>query len=292
MLPLIREPPRELYTLLTGDDPRCRSFRANIRAYNSAFAFTSVSYKKDGRINFTGGIQCFQIHGQLFHFQGPLRPAEHEVPSFAQLFFYDPAYATDIRANNYPHLDRTVLLQLIDMLTDCNPFITVYKTARERLATQQTDFQVLLNPQMQLVVEAGADRRRENLPISNEVTAIIPDEFTGASRRDLVLAVREAGQDRPRIRTVNVTHAAYMPLHYVLLFPYGDPGWHYSLQLEKANETRIRTRLEQRVFYRYYLHVRTAFSPLFYASRLFQQYIVDAYVACETTALDWLRTHQ
>jgi hypothetical protein len=71
VLPLIREPPRELYTLLTGDDPRCRSFRANIRAYNSAFAFTSVSYKKDGRINFTGGIQCFQIHGQLFHFQGP-----------------------------------------------------------------------------------------------------------------------------------------------------------------------------------------------------------------------------
>jgi hypothetical protein len=83
-----------------------------------------------------------------------------------------------------------------------------------------------------------------------------------------------------------------MPLHYVLLFPYGDPGWHYGLQLENANETRIRTRLEQRVFYRYYLHVRTAFSPLFYASRLFQQYIVDAYVACETTALDWLRTHQ
>jgi hypothetical protein len=96
-----------------------------------------VSYKKDERINFTGGVQCFQIHGQLFHYQGPLRPAEHEVPSFAQLFFYDPAYATDIRASNYPRLDRTVLLQLTDILADCNPFITVYKTARERLATQQ-----------------------------------------------------------------------------------------------------------------------------------------------------------
>ena len=130
------------------------------------------------------------------------------------------------------------------MLADCNPFITVYKTARERLATQQTDFRVLLNPQMQLVVEAGADRRRENLPISNEVTAIIPDEFTGSSRRDLVLAVREAGQDRPRIRTVNVTLAAFMPLHYVLLFPYRDPSWHYSLQLENTNKTHIQTRLE------------------------------------------------
>ena len=208
------------------------------------------------------------------------------------MFFYDPAYATNIRATSYPSLDRSIMLRLTDMLTDCNPFITVYKTARERLATQQGNFRVLLTPQMRLVIEAGADRRRENLPTGEEVTAIIPDEFTAASRRDLILAVREEGHDRPQIRKVDVTHAAYMPLHYVLLFPYGDPGWHYGLQLNDPNGTRQRTRLAKRVFYRYYLHVRSSFSPLFYASRLFQQYIVDAYVACETTALDWLRTHQ
>ena len=109
------------------------------------------------------------------------------------------------------------------MLTDCNPFIIVYKTARERLTDQQTDFRILLNPQLRLVIESGADRRRENLPTSNEVTAIIPDEYTDASRRDLILTVREAGRERPQIHIVNVTHAAYMPLHYVLLFLYGDP---------------------------------------------------------------------
>jgi hypothetical protein len=70
----------------------------------------------------------------------------HEEPSFAQLFFYDPLFATNVRATNFPHLDRTVLLRLTEMLTDCNPFITVYKTARERLTGQQTDFRVLLNP--------------------------------------------------------------------------------------------------------------------------------------------------
>jgi hypothetical protein len=130
------------------------------------------------------------------------------------------------------------------MLTDCNPFITVYKTARERLTGQQTDFRVLLNPQMRLIIESGADRRRENLLTSNEVIALIPDEYTDASRRDLVLTVREAGRERPQMRTVNITHAAYMPLHYVLLFPYGDPGWHYGLQLQDRNGTRQRTRLE------------------------------------------------
>jgi hypothetical protein len=291
VLPSIREPPPYLKYLLTGDDPLCRSFRTNLRVYNCAFAFTSVSYKKDTRVSSLAGIQCFQIHGQLFHFHGPLRPAVNEVPSFAQLFFYDPVYATDLRANGFSQLDRTILLRLTEMLTDCNPFILLYKTARERLATQQTDFRILLNPQLRLVIEAGADRRRENLPTSDEITAIISDEFMDASRRDLVLAVREAGQDRPQIRKIDVTHAVYMPLHYVLLFPHGDPGWHYGLQLRNSEGTRQRTRLEQRAFYRYYLHVRESFSPLFYAGRLLQQYIVDAYVACETTALDWLRTH-
>jgi hypothetical protein len=289
---VIRDPPPYLHYLFTGDNPLCRSFRANIRAYNSAFAFTSLGYKKDARIDFSTGIQCFQIHGQLFHYQSPLQPIAGEVPSFAQLFFYDPAYATDVRSNYHPSLDRSILLRLTEVLMDYNPFITVYQTARERLAVQQADFRILLNPQMRLVVESGADRRRENLPTSDEVTGIIPDEFTGASRRDLILAVREGGQDQPRIRIVNVTHPAYMPLHYVLLFPHGDLGWHYDLQLHDRAHTRKQTRLEQRVFYRYHLHIRERISALFYAGRLLQQYIVDAYVACEATALDWLRTHQ
>ena len=91
---------------------------------------------------------------------------------------------------------------------------------------------------MRLIIKSGADRRCKNLPTSNEVTAIIPDEYTDASRRDLVLTVREASREDPYIRTVNVTYAAYMPLYYVLLFPYGDPSWHYGLQLQDCNGTR------------------------------------------------------
>jgi hypothetical protein len=77
---------------------------------------------------------------------------------------------------------------------------------------------------MRLILESGANRRRENLLTSNEVIALIPDKYTNASRRDLMLTVREAGRERPQMRIVNVTHVAYMPLHYVLLFLYSDPG--------------------------------------------------------------------
>lgn len=290
----LRPTPPELRRLLTEDCPEGREFRKNIRAYNSALAFTSISYNKDTRINLDGGIQCFQIHGELFHIQGPLRAEDGRTPAFAQLFFYDPDYATDLRMDRYPTLNRAILSRLLQMLSDCNPYIDMYKTARERLEEPtNTQFRLLLNPQMRLIMETGADRRRENLPTSNEVAGILSDEFDGASSRDIVLAVRNPrGRDHP-LNRINPTHAAYMPLHYVLLFPCGDYGWHYDLRLREGHGERVRPRLEQRQFYRYRLHTRSGErSTLFYGGRLFQQYVVDAFAACEATALDWIRKHQ
>jgi hypothetical protein len=81
------------------------------------------------------------------------------------------------------------------MLTDCgNPFIRIYKTARERLAGQTGHFRILLSPQMRLILQSGADRRRENLPTATELAGILPDEFTDESRRDILLAVRKPGR--------------------------------------------------------------------------------------------------
>jgi hypothetical protein len=77
---------------------------------------------------------------------------------------------------------------------------------------------------MRLILESGANCRRENLLTSNKVIAFILNEYINASRRDLVLIVREASRERPQMRIINVIYIAYMPLYYVLLFLYGDPG--------------------------------------------------------------------
>jgi hypothetical protein len=123
---------------------------------------------------------------------------------------------------------------------------------------------------MCLILESGADRYYKNLPTSNEITILIPDEYTDTSRCDLVLTVCKAGRKHPQIYTVNITYTVYIPLYYVLLFLYGDPGWYYELQLQDRTGTRQWIRLEQRAFYRYYLYICLAFSLLFYTSRLFQ----------------------
>ena len=282
-----------LRRLFETDSPDGHHFRKNIRSYNSALAFTSVSYTKDTRIDFSTGVQVFSIHGELFHYQGPLLHGSQELPKFAQLFFYDPDYATNVRMQQHPDLDRSILKQLSLELDAYNPFIPIYKTARERLLAQESQLRIILNPQMKLIVESGADRRRENLPTSEEIAVIIPYEYMEPSRRDILLATRNPSYGRSSLEKVSVTNAAYMPLHYVLLFPKGDLGWHYGMELGDRRNVRSEFRLGQRTFYRFRLHVRkNEFCPLFYARRLFQQFVVDAYVACEQANLDWIRNHQ
>ncbi|PMD28680.1 hypothetical protein NA56DRAFT_559599, partial [Hyaloscypha hepaticicola] len=177
MLELLRPPPDILRALLVDQDPRAYSFRQNIRAYNSVLAFTSVSYIKDTRIDLSRGLYYFQIHGELFHYQGPLIPGSQDIPAFAQLFFYDPDYITDIRYQRYSGLDRSILRNLYNILTDYNPFIQVYKTARKQLANQLCNFRLLFNPQIHLVFQSSTNRYYKNLLILTKLISILPDKF-------------------------------------------------------------------------------------------------------------------
>jgi hypothetical protein len=95
---------------------------------------------------------------------------------------------------------------------------------------------------MRLIVEAGADCCRKNLPTTNEVAVIIPYEFDDASSWDILLAVCDPARGQLTLEKVPVTNAVYMLLHYILFFLRGDYGWHYRLTLQ--TQTRKKTQLE------------------------------------------------
>ena len=160
---------------------------------------------------------------------------DNDSPHYAQLYLYDPTFASEQRITRNPQLNPDLLRQLTETLYVCNPFINIYKTAAERiqsLATNTTEeIRVVLNPQMKLLLELGADRRQNNLPTIEEVAIIIPDEYDQAGFRDIVLAYRHPENNNNQYHTVSSNSAAYMPLHYVLFFPSGDPGWHWALTL-------------------------------------------------------------
>ena len=302
VLPAFTEPPQLLRDLYAGRHELSSEFHKNIRQYNAALAFTSIVYTPDRRLGPHAGNVAFQIHGELYHLQGPLHPRDHDQPRYAQLFLYDPQPATDSRHQQNSNLNRRLLSLLDQLLREKNRFYSVYRTAKERLdaaAKSQEDTRIILNPQLRLIMEKGADRRRENLPTGKEVALLIPEEEGKPGGRDLILAHRPAPgstEEGASLKRIHFTHPAYMPLHYVLLFPDGDVGRHFGLRLQaNANPERQRLRMSAQMYYRYRLFERpAAIDPniIHCGGRLFQQYIVDAYSIVERERLEFLRREQ
>ncbi len=83
---------------------------------------------------------------------------------------------------------------------------------------------IILNPQIWLILEAGVDHHYKNLLTNNEVAVIIPDKHSNAGFRDIVLAKHSMPNKPLQYCRINSTYAAYIPLHYVLLFLYSDIG--------------------------------------------------------------------
>ena len=287
--------PEPLHTLMNAANSEARSFREALQRWNSIFAFTSIMFNMDNRTSEIGStFQLFQIHGALYHRQGPLVPAGGLGDArFSKIYLYDPADAARARSACAPEMDSNLICSLTEMLQECNPLIQLYFTARERFAEigeTEDKCRLILNPQLRLVVERGADLRRENLPTADEVSMILPEEYGSAGFRDIVLARRVNGQDVANSFTrINPNHALYLPLHYVLLFPYGEHGWHWARRLVGPEDNERK----QRAFYRFRLHKRDDEpATLFRAQRLFQQFVVDAWAICDQNKLDWVRSHQ
>lgn len=288
-LPSFQPLPRYLHQLLTDLTAPARAFRKHLRAYNSAFAFVSLKTSQTTR-GVTSGVQMFQIHGALYHQSGPIEPPQGQLPRYAQLYFHDPQYASATRQQLNTHLDLSTLQGLTEMLHEIkNPYISLYLTARERINQAGTGSAVLLTSNLQLVLETGPDRRRENIPTSDEVALILPDAAAAETSRPVTIAAR----DSPALFTISAAHPSYMPLHYVLMFPNGDSGWAPGLALRNREGARVRHTISQQQYYRYYLHPRAGQTTVpFRFYRLFQQYVVDVWAICDQARLAFIRENQ
>jgi hypothetical protein len=77
---------------------------------------------------------------------------------------------------------------------------------------------------MRLILEAGANCRYKNLLISDKVAIIIPDKYGDTGFCDIVLTERYIPNKPLQYYRISLAHAVYIPLHYILLFPYSNTG--------------------------------------------------------------------
>jgi Helitron helicase-like domain at N-terminus len=244
------------------------------------------------------GPPVFTVQGELRHLHGSILPPDGEAPAFAQVYFVSDQEALDFRmagAHTYaPSVKREVMEILQDTLYRNHFYIQTYKTAYERIREDPN----VPERCFRLQVKEGTDHRRYNLPTANEVAIILPGSGTEeVSSRDLIVFERDGN-----LRRISELHPAYLPLYYVLLFPYGEHGWtinipHTNIETgEPVDAGRHgHTTVTQLEYYAFRLHSRPSDKEsdhIFRARGLFQRLIVDAWAQIDQQRLSYLRHNQ
>ena len=289
-LPPLQIPPAPLYNLFTGDSHEAKEFQSNIVQYNAALAFTSLGVKVNESV-LGHGPPVFRIHGELRHLSGSLLPEDSVPPCYSQLYIFDPheAYQYHILRNKNLSLHTMHILQRV--MHDHNVYAPIYEHAYEVLQRYDApDYTV------KLCVVPGHDSWCYNLPTADEVGVILPEsnDFQG-DFRDIVIHLRQQryhtssdGREHLQLHRISEGHAGYAPLHYVLLFPYSEPGWYYEF---RAPGNQRRVTLLQYTAYR--LHsCPHEFSTILQGCRLFQSYLVDMFACIDQECLHFIQTQQ
>ncbi len=83
-----------------------------------------------------------------------------------------------------PLLDPTTLDQLLTMMYNINPYVKMFKMARDMMATK-----VPMNMKLRLIASQTKDARWYNVPMADEVaTLMVGDGYEVVDKRDIVVA--------------------------------------------------------------------------------------------------------
>jgi hypothetical protein len=234
-LPPLAAAPPLLMELLR--DPE---FRRQIRAYNQAFAFTSIGTSCNARGTFgpvnqdesvagQRGVYTYRIQGAMGHYLGSLLPyidartQQPTPPKFAQIYIVDPDMEQRAlrRRDIFSGLDPVALGDIEAVMAEHNPFVQQFITCGEIMRERRARGEEIVDVRFRL----HADRTQpgtHNLPTVSEVAVTMVDDGNLAQPRDIILYAR----DHTLMRLYE-THASYDPLQYPLLFPHGEMGWTY-----------------------------------------------------------------
>ncbi|XP_059669340.1 uncharacterized protein LOC132314497 [Cornus florida] len=297
--------PNDLYELFTSQSALSVDLRRHLRAYNSIFSFTSFGVRLDKNLsNMKTGIYTFRAQGQVYH-ELPSLTLGDNGPCYLQLYFYDTdnELQNRMRILKDANLEEPIVVKLMEILS-ANPYEQFFRRLKD--IPVQESYEIIIKNDVRL------DQRVYNSPSSDQVAAVWIEGTNSNTRSERDIIVTAHSGRRHRVRHY---FGCYDPLQYLLLFPFGEIGWHRNIKTrhqpyivqhvtceEDIFEHDIATRVEQarrtkkvscRQYYCYKLQIREKErSILLYAGRLLQQYVVDMYIKLESTRLDYYRTQQ
>lgn len=100
-------------------------------------------------------------------------------------------------------------------LSQCNPFCHIFIHAPYCINSIPTTLSFALSPTRQRPLALHAPN------VDEVAVAVVGNDRQPNDSRDILLQSRDCGLQR-----ISNLHSVSAPLHYVLLFPLGTPGWH------------------------------------------------------------------
>jgi hypothetical protein len=295
-IPLPRPAPEPLLSWITdhSNEPHAKELHKYIRAYNTVFAFASIAVEQvnpdlstglpriSGRIstgasNAADANQTFRINGTIYHRIGRLRPTDGP-PKFAQVYFYDAHEQLQHRTSLISHLQPTMIEDLQQLITRHNPY-----TARFLTLYQQHGSQAIGT--LGIRIRSGRELgRRYDAQTYPEISAMVTEQTVDGAFSAYDIVVHDHSRT---IRTISSLNTSYIPLHYVLMYPFGEDGWSPDMLSTCAPFNKI----SMRGYCAYMIMVRDDYYIHHY-DRLFQQFVVDNYVRIEAERLRFFALNQ
>ena len=115
-LPPIKDPPKILQNILSGNTKMDCDFCQNIRTYNNSLAFASMYMTGNEYVFKNCGPYCFRLNGQIYHRISQLQPENGKPPCFPQIYIYDQQNELDHCLLPYEKLDWSILKKLQEMI--------------------------------------------------------------------------------------------------------------------------------------------------------------------------------
>ncbi|KAL5177388.1 ATP-dependent DNA helicase PIF1 [Glycine soja] len=185
----------------------------------------------------------------------------------------------------YSRIQGHIVSSLSHMLDEHNSHAKSFRMARDKLTDDEAD-----NIKLQLIAAQGKDGHVYNMPNVPEIVALIVGDFHPSSKRDIIVETQNG-----ELQRIHELHPSYLPLQYLLLFPYGEDGYRVDIRHRStsSNKKRKQNRLTMRKWFAYRLQSRSNEAmTLLHSRKLFQQFIVEGYIMVESERLSYIRNNQ
>ena len=290
------------------------NFKKNIRKYNNALAMASIGISEE--IVQKGFSPNVKIHGQIYHLHGSLFPEGNEKPKFAQICVYDgnlekeAMYLSQLKrrmevyggekntkaeyenAKAQLEVNKNTMAKLQEVLHTSNSYYLTYKAIAKIDPKKIANKKIVLNNEKP---QDSKDHKRQwNLPQACEVAFI---DMSADSTRpvDIIIQLHGGGPQR-----ISERNRSFQPLHYVLLFPFGDDGWHFNLHKTKPNGEKMtgtKGKISPNMFHRHRMMDRDGpehaeFNSVIRGGRLFQEWCCGMHYVAERMKLSWVEQNQ